>query len=261
MVDPKRVHLISLKHVMRYLKVTVDYGLEHVADSEIGLLGYLNSNWVGSVSNWKIRLGSCFTLGSGMISWINKKQSCVALNTTEAEYVASCAKSREAVWLQILLTILFDTAMEATCILCDNQSCVKLSENLVFHDRLKHIEIRYHYIRDMVQKGVVRLQYVATDEKFAYVLTNPLSRMKFEYFRDKLDRGSDGFICYCRVVDFMMKCCSYWRDTQWPWIHVEEMWYKCYRRVLDVMHKDIRVFCEKVDSFMITCCSYWRDIQ
>jgi hypothetical protein len=122
-----------------------------------------------------------------MISWISKKQSCVALSTAEAEYVAACAASREAVWLQKLLTGLFDIAMEATCILCDNQSCIKLSENPVFHDRSKHIEIRYHYIRDMVQKGAVRLQYVATDEQVADVLTKPLSRMKFEYFRDKLD--------------------------------------------------------------------------
>jgi hypothetical protein len=63
------------------------------------------------------------------------------------------------------MTGLFDIVMEASCILCDNQSCIKFSENPMFHDRLNHIEIRYHYIRDMVQKGVVRLQYVSTDEK------------------------------------------------------------------------------------------------
>jgi hypothetical protein len=63
---------------------------------------------------------------------------------------------------------------------------VKLSENLVFHDKSKHIEIKYHYIRDMVQKGVVKLQYVTTNEQIADVLTKPLSRVKFVYFRDKL---------------------------------------------------------------------------
>ena len=96
---------------------------------------------------------------------------------------ASC----EAVWLRKLLTRLFDIAMEVTCILCDNQSCIKLSENPVFHDRLNHIEIRYHYIRDMVQKGVVRLQYVATNKQVADVLTKPLSRTKFVYLKNKLD--------------------------------------------------------------------------
>jgi hypothetical protein len=119
--------------------------------------------------------------------------------------------------------------MEVTCILCDNQSCIKLSENPVFHDRSKHIEIRYHYIRDMVQKGAMRLQYVAIDEQVADVLTKPLSRMKFEYFRDKLDvalfRGSDGFRCYHRVVDVMMTCCSYWRATHRHWMrHMMAHW-------------------------------------
>jgi hypothetical protein len=74
------------------------------------------------------------------------------------------AASHKAVWLRKLLTGLFNIAMEATCILFDNQSCIKLLENLMFHDSSKHIEIRYHYIRDMVQRGAVRLQYVAIDE-------------------------------------------------------------------------------------------------
>jgi hypothetical protein len=84
------------------------------------------------------------------------------------------------------LTSLFDLEMEVIVILCDNESCIKLMENPVFHDKSKHIEIRYHYIRDMVQRGVVKLQYVGTDEQVADVLTKPLSHVKFEYFQDKL---------------------------------------------------------------------------
>ena len=89
----------------------------------------------------------------------------MALITAEAEYVASCSASCEAVWLRKLLSDIFDLQLDATCIHCDNQSCVKLSENPVFHDRLKHIEIKYHYIRDMVQRGAVKLLYVATEEQ------------------------------------------------------------------------------------------------
>ena len=89
-------------------------------------------------------------MGSGMISWFSKKQSYVALSTAEAEYVAACSTSCEAVWLRKLLSDLFDLQLDATCIYYDNQSCVKLSENLVFHDKSKHIKIKYHYIRDMV---------------------------------------------------------------------------------------------------------------
>jgi hypothetical protein len=81
----------------------------------------------------------------------------VALDTAEVEYVEACAASREAVWLRKFLFGLFGLGLEATCIWCDNQSCIKLSDNLMFHDRSKHIEIRYYYIRDMVQRGIVRL--------------------------------------------------------------------------------------------------------
>jgi hypothetical protein len=85
-----------------------------------------------------------------------------------------------------LLTNLFDLEMRETLILCDNQSCIKMTENPVFHDRLKHIEIRYHYIHNMVQRGALKLQYISMDEQVGDMLTKPLSRVKFEYFRDKL---------------------------------------------------------------------------
>ena len=85
-----------------------------------------------------------------MISWIRREQSCVALSTAKAEHVATCSASCEAVWLRKLLSNFFVLQLDATCIYCDNQSCVKLYENLVFHDKSKHIEIKYHYIMDMV---------------------------------------------------------------------------------------------------------------
>ena len=85
-----------------------------------------------------------------------------------------------------MLSGLFDLELDATCIYCDNQSCIKLYKNLVFHDKSKHIDIKYHFIRDMVEKGVVKLQYVAIDEQVADVLTKSLSKVKFEYFIDKL---------------------------------------------------------------------------
>ena len=88
----------------------------------------------------------------------------MALSTAKAEYVVACSTSCEAAWLRKLLSDLFDLQLDVTCIYCDNQCCVKLSENLVFHDKLKHIEIKYQYIRDMVQRGAVKLQYVEMDE-------------------------------------------------------------------------------------------------
>ena len=80
---------------------------------------------------------------------------------------------------------LFDMELGTTVILCDNQSCIMMTENLVFHDKSKHIEIWYFYIRDMVQKGSIKIHYVSTDKQVVDVLTKPLSWVKFEYFRDK----------------------------------------------------------------------------
>jgi hypothetical protein len=106
----------------------------------------------------KITSGYCLSLGLGMISWLSRKQTSMALNTTEAEYIAASVASHEAVWLRKVACRLFDLELEPTLIYYDNQSCVKLSENPFFHDKSKHIEIKYHYIRDMVQRGVVELQ-------------------------------------------------------------------------------------------------------
>ena len=91
-----------------------------------------------------------FSMGSVVISWFSRKKSCVALSTAKLEYVAACSTSCEAVWLGKLLPDLFDLQLDATCIYCDNQSCVNFSKNPVFHDKLKNIEIKYHYIRDIV---------------------------------------------------------------------------------------------------------------
>ena len=87
-----------------------------------------------------------------MIPWIIIKQTSVSLNTTEAKYIAACSSYSEAVWLYKLLAGLFDTEMDATEIYCDNHSCIKLTEDPMFHDKSKNIEIKYHYIPDMVQR-------------------------------------------------------------------------------------------------------------
>jgi hypothetical protein len=149
-VDPRHVHLIATKHVMRYLKDTLDYGLYYTGDHDFRLYGYTDLDWAGSASDKKSTSRCCFSLGSAMTSWKSRKQSNIALNTKEAEYIATCFASCEAIWLWNLLTCLFDLEMEATVIRCDNQNCIKMTKNPVFHDKSKHIEIWYHYIRDMV---------------------------------------------------------------------------------------------------------------
>jgi hypothetical protein len=104
----------------------------------------------------------------------------------EVEYIVACSSSCEVVWLRMLLTDLFDLKMEAIVILCDNQSCINMIENHVFHDESKHIEIWYHFTHDMMQRGAIKIQCVGTDEQVADVLIKPLSRVNFEHFRENL---------------------------------------------------------------------------
>lgn len=114
MVDPRRVHWIAAKHVMRYLTGTVEYGLSYNSDHEINLQGYTDADWAGSVTNRKSTSGCCFSLGSAVISWLSRKQSSVALSTVEEEYMVACLASGEVVWLRKMIFGLFEQAMDVT---------------------------------------------------------------------------------------------------------------------------------------------------
>jgi hypothetical protein len=146
MSQPRQTHWIVAKHVLRYLRGTVGHGLRYTSSIDMRLQGYTDSDWAGSAVDRKSTSGCCFTLGSAMVSWCSRKQTFVALSTAEAEYIALSVAVHEAVWLHKLLAYLFGHVLDSTIIHCDNQSCVKLSENPVFHDKSKHIEIKYHYI-------------------------------------------------------------------------------------------------------------------
>jgi hypothetical protein len=118
----------------------------------------------------------------------------VALSLAEAEYMAASQASCESLWLCKMLVGLFGVQLRPTVIYCDNQSCIKLSENPIFHDRSKHIEIWYHFICDYVQRGAVELQYISTKEQVADILTKALNMGKFVFFRDKLGVVSNTFL-------------------------------------------------------------------
>jgi hypothetical protein len=136
--------------VLRYLRGTVGYGLRYAFGVDMRLQGYADVDWAWSAVYGENTFGCCFTLGSAMVSWCSRNQISVALSTAEVEYIALCVAVCEALWLRKLLADLFGHEVDSTVIHCGNQSCVKLSENPVFHDKSKHIEIKYHYIRDMV---------------------------------------------------------------------------------------------------------------
>jgi hypothetical protein len=162
MVELRRVHWVVEKHVLRYICGMVDYGLNYQRGYGVRLVGYIDSYWVGCVSDKKSTSGCSFRLGSIVVSWFSQKKKSVALSFAEAKYMAANQVNCEALWLRKFLVGLFGVQLRPTVIYYDNQSCIKLSENLVFHDRYKHINIRYHFIRDYVQRGAVELKYIST---------------------------------------------------------------------------------------------------
>jgi hypothetical protein len=175
MVESRSVHWIGEKHVLRYIVGTVDFVLDYIKGDGVSLAGYTDSDWAGCATDRKSTSGYYFGLGSRLVSQFSRKQKSVALSSAKTEYMAD---SCEAIWLRKMLVGLFGQKMPPTVINCDNQSCMKLSENQIFHDRSKHTEIRYHFIRDWVQRGAVQLQDISTDEQIADILTKALPRGK-----------------------------------------------------------------------------------
>eukprot|EP00253_Pinus_taeda_P012113 PITA_12113 len=191
----KRNHVCRLKKALYGLKqaprawiIKAHKGLQNERCNRIQHEGYgvdalffgvRKVDWAGSLVDKKSTLGYCFNIASGMISWCSRKQKLVALSSAEAEYMMANTATCEAIWLRKLLVSLFRKKMGATNVYCDNQSCIKLSENPVFHGRSKHIDIRCHFIRDCVQRGVVQLQYVPIGDQVENILTKALVRATF----------------------------------------------------------------------------------
>ncbi|XP_076936014.1 uncharacterized protein LOC143602945 [Bidens hawaiensis] len=146
------------KRVLRYVAGTIDYGIWYGKGEEICLEGYTDSDWASAIDDRKIVSASVFSIGSGVVTWSSKKQLIVALSSTEAEYVAATSAACQAMWLRQLLSELGYEQMKATSIFCDNISAVFLSKNVALHSKSKHIDIKYHYIKDLVEAKQVNLE-------------------------------------------------------------------------------------------------------
>jgi hypothetical protein len=185
-VEPRHEHWIVAKHILRYLHGMLKYGLRYASNSDVQLHGFTDSDWARSADDKNSTFDICLSLGYAMISWASRKQKSIALNTVEEEHIAACDACMEAVWLHKIVSGLYDQVLDLSVIHCDNDSCVKISENPMFHDRSKNIEIKYYFLHDKVQKGEVILQYISTNEKKTDILTKPLSKINFSYLRDKM---------------------------------------------------------------------------
>ena len=150
------------------------------------LCGFTDADWAGSPTDRKSTSGRIFSIMSTTVSWYSRKWRSMALSSAETDYMAASLATCKAIWMRKILVGLFGSHLEPIVIYCDNQSCIKLSANPVFHDRSKHIDIRYHHIIDCVQQRVMLLSYIPTEDQDADILTKALTKRKFEYHRGRI---------------------------------------------------------------------------
>lgn len=181
-------HWNAVKRIIKYLIGTKDIGIYYKNDVNSGeLIGYSDSDFAADLNTRRSTTGYIFKFCNGPVTWNSQRQHSVSLSTTEAEYVAASHAAKESVWLKQLLSDIgeyFDTPIKL-CI--DNQSAIRLIRNPEFHKRTKHIDIRYHFVREKYKNGQIDLKNVPSEEQLADFLTKGLPRAKFE--KQKFDIG------------------------------------------------------------------------
>ncbi|TXG53180.1 hypothetical protein EZV62_022349 [Acer yangbiense] len=181
MVNPGKEHWNAIKWILRYLKGTKELGIMFERQhGETNIVGFVDSNYAGDLDKRRSTMGYVFTCADGPISWRSMLQPTTALSTTEAEYMAITKASKEATWLRGLVN---DMGLKQNSVLlrCDSQSTVALTKNQVFHARTKHIDTRFHRIRDWIASGEVSIEKVHMDENASDMLTKPVTKDKFKH--------------------------------------------------------------------------------
>jgi hypothetical protein len=187
MESPGRQHWAALKQILRYVKGTVSLGCIFRAGtgSEV-VTGYSDSDVAGDLDDRKSTSGQVFLLGSSAITWASQKQKSVALSSCEAEYMAASNAACQAVWLSRLLGEITGEEPKKMKLMVDNISAIALCKNPVHHDRTKHIDTRFHFVRQHIEEGRVHVDYVRTGEQLADIFTKSLGRARFSELRQTL---------------------------------------------------------------------------
>jgi len=187
MEKPTVIHAGAVKQIMRYLKGTTEYGLVYVQGGGTGVLvGYTDSDHGADQVERTSTGGMAFYLGENLVSWCSQKQKTVALSSCEAEFMAATSAARQALWLRNLLSEITEERPRAVTLYVDNNSARALMNNPMFHGRSKYIDIKYHFIRQCVERGQIIVKRVSTDEQKADALTKALPVAKLVVMRHLL---------------------------------------------------------------------------
>ena len=181
-----KIHWNAVKRIMKYLKSTPHHGIQYMPVSECqNLIGYSDADFAGDMDTRRSTTGYVFMLSNGAITWCTSRQSSVSTSTTESEYIAASTAVKEIMWLRQLLHDIGETSLcgESVTLFIDNQSAIKLIKNPVYHKRTKHIDIKFHFIREKYQDKTINIQYINSNEKLADIFTKALPKDKFQRLR------------------------------------------------------------------------------
>jgi hypothetical protein len=176
MNNPGKEHWEAVKWILRYLRGTATHAL-CFGGSDIVLQGYVDSDMAGDKDSRRSTTRYVFTIGGTTVSWISKLQKVVSLSTTEAEYVVATEASKEMIWLQRFMEEL-GKKQENSRLYCDSESAIHLAKNSTFHSKTKHIQLRYHFIRSILEDGHLKLEKIHTSQNPADMLTKGVTREK-----------------------------------------------------------------------------------
>nr|GFA73606.1 zinc finger, CCHC-type [Tanacetum cinerariifolium] len=179
MKEPEEQHMKAIKKVLRYVKGIKDYGITYKHNGGNKIHGYSDSSYGVNTQEGKRTTGIIFYYGESQISWSTEKQATVALSSYESEFITATAAATQALWLKRLLSRITHSDEEKITILVDNKSAIALMKNPVFHGRSKHIDTKYHFIRECVERDDIQVEFVSGDYQKADILTKALPKIRF----------------------------------------------------------------------------------
>ncbi|GJW12018.1 ribonuclease H-like domain, reverse transcriptase, RNA-dependent DNA polymerase [Tanacetum coccineum] len=179
MQEPREQHMKAIRQVLRYVQGTKDHGITYKHNGGNKIHGYSDSSYGVNTQEGKGTTGIIFYYGESPISWSTQKQATVALSSCESEFIAATAAATQALWLKRLLSKLTHSQEEKVIIQVDNKSAIALMKNPVFHGRSKHIDTKYHFIRECVEREDIQVEFVNGEYQKADILTKALPKIKF----------------------------------------------------------------------------------
>ena len=201
MHSPTETHWSATKRLLCYLQYTIHHGLFLKRHQKLYLTAFTDADWAGNSDNARLTLITLSILVGNVIAWCSKKQKTVAQSSTKAEYRALTSCAAEVLWINNLLIELHTRCLFPPQIFCDNIGATYLSVNPMFHSRMKHISIDYHFGRDHVARGSFKVSHISSKDQLVNALTKPLLSFTFHQFRSKIGVSNGSRVLRWRVRD------------------------------------------------------------